>query len=57
MDEVKVESEFKLNTVIILTEPYSVLSQFTYNNNLKRSRKTLSNFIKREGFYVAGRLD
>ncbi|SDZ81959.1 pseudouridine synthase [Microbulbifer marinus] len=39
--------------IILFNKPYGVLSQFTDD----RDRPTLADYIKRKGFYAAGRLD
>lgn len=42
-----------MKNLILFNKPFNVLSQFTDN----KGRKTLADFITREGFYAAGRLD
>lgn len=40
-------------TILLLNKPFQVMTQFTDD----QGRKNLSDFVKRPGFYAAGRLD
>lgn len=42
-----------MSQIILFNKPYGVLSQFTDD----RGRPTLADYIRRKGFYAAGRLD
>ena len=46
-----------MSRIILFNKPYNVLSQFTDERHVEKSRETLRQYIPQAGVYPAGRLD